>query len=270
MYPLHATALHTAFVGLGTLAGVAVFAAGAARAGIVPLRALAVSTVTALAALAGARLHWLLEQGSPNDWADPFGSGVRHPGGILVAIVALPIARRLLLPGASLRRLLDVAAPSAAVALAAVRVGCFLAGCCFGTRCDLPWAVRFPEQSPAALLHHFHDWVAVGAQGSAPVHPLQLYFLALALALAGLLWWFDRRRAYDGQVFLLFVAFHETGKYLLEMLREPELGVTTSSVPILSLAMGAAAWLVLALAAARRRPTTGAPAAWHAASSGSR
>jgi phosphatidylglycerol:prolipoprotein diacylglycerol transferase len=29
------------------------------------------------------------------------------------------------------------------------RIGCFLNGCCYGGLSDLPWAVRFPEESPA-------------------------------------------------------------------------------------------------------------------------
>src|SRR5262249_28113172 len=29
--------------------------------------------------------------------------------------------------------------------------GCFLNGCCFGSTCDLPWAVRFPFGSPPSI-----------------------------------------------------------------------------------------------------------------------
>src|SRR4029077_412795 len=42
----------------------------------------------------------------------------------------------------------DAAAPSVALGQAFGRIGCFLAGCCWGRTCDLPWAVTFT--SPVA------------------------------------------------------------------------------------------------------------------------
>lgn len=42
----------------------------------------------------------------------------------------------------------DLVAPSLAVGLALGRIGCFLNGCCYGGETDVPWAVRFPMQSP--------------------------------------------------------------------------------------------------------------------------
>ena len=51
----------------------------------------------------------------------------------------------------SLRWYMDIIAPSAAMGLAIGRLGCFLNGCCFGTTCDLPWAVRFPFGSNACV-----------------------------------------------------------------------------------------------------------------------
>lgn len=56
----------------------------------------------------------------------------------------------------SLRWYLDIIAPSAALGLAIGRIGCLLNGCCFGTTCDLPWAVRFPFGSSACI----HQWQA--------------------------------------------------------------------------------------------------------------
>ena len=44
--------------------------------------------------------------------------------------------------------LLDVIAPSVAIAVGFGRVGCFLNGCCFGGTTDVPWAVSFPADSP--------------------------------------------------------------------------------------------------------------------------
>ena len=43
----------------------------------------------------------------------------------------------------------DAVAPSLALGIALGRLGCFLNGCCYGDRCNLPWAVRFPTESLA-------------------------------------------------------------------------------------------------------------------------
>lgn len=52
----------------------------------------------------------------------------------------------------SLRWYFDIIAPSAALGMAIGRIGCFLNGCCWGGVCtEIPWAVRFPCGSPAAV-----------------------------------------------------------------------------------------------------------------------
>ncbi|MDR2642310.1 MAG: prolipoprotein diacylglyceryl transferase, partial [Planctomycetaceae bacterium] len=45
--------------------------------------------------------------------------------------------------------ILDLIVPTVMLGIAIGRIGCFLNGCCFGAVCDLPWAVTFPEGSPA-------------------------------------------------------------------------------------------------------------------------
>src|SRR2546429_7300938 len=69
-------------------------------------------------------------------------------------------------------------APAGVLALAIGRLGCFLAGCCYGRPSELPWAVVFPELGPPAR------------------HPLQLYSAACDLGLVLLL----SRRAAAGAV----------------------------------------------------------------------
>lgn len=45
-------------------------------------------------------------------------------------------------------RTFDMLAPAVMLGLALGRVGCMLNGCCYGAECELPWAVRFPVDSP--------------------------------------------------------------------------------------------------------------------------
>jgi phosphatidylglycerol:prolipoprotein diacylglycerol transferase len=75
--------------------------------------------------------------------------GLEVYGGLLTAIAVILIY--LWFSKHSLRWYMDIMAPSAALGMAIGRIGCFLNGCCWGGTCDLPWAVRFPFSSPAAV-----------------------------------------------------------------------------------------------------------------------
>ncbi|MBU0639627.1 MAG: prolipoprotein diacylglyceryl transferase [Planctomycetes bacterium] len=75
--------------------------------------------------------------------------GLEYFGGLILATVC--VLFYLWRWGYSLRWYLDIIAPSGALGLALGRIGCFLNGCCWGQVCDLPWAVRFPAGSLAAV-----------------------------------------------------------------------------------------------------------------------
>ena len=79
--------------------------------------------------------------------------GLEFYGGFIFTVVAT-IIWLWRFEKVSLRWYMDIIAPSAAFGLAIGRLGCFLNGCCFGTTCDLPWAVRFPFGSNACV----HQW----------------------------------------------------------------------------------------------------------------
>jgi len=79
--------------------------------------------------------------------------GLEFYGGFLLTAVVM-LAWLRWWEKVSLRWYLDIIAPSAALGLAIGRIGCFLNGCCFGSTCELPWAVRFPFGSNAAE----HQW----------------------------------------------------------------------------------------------------------------
>lgn len=74
--------------------------------------------------------------------------GMEYYGGFLLSVIC--VVTYLHFWKHSLRWYFDIVAPSAAVGMALGRVGCFLNGCCFGSPCELPWAVRFPYGSTPA------------------------------------------------------------------------------------------------------------------------
>jgi phosphatidylglycerol:prolipoprotein diacylglycerol transferase len=125
-----------------------------------------------------------------------------------------------------------------------------MAGCCFGSTCDLPWAVSFPGWSPASeqqfkahLLPSLRMW-------SLPVHPTQIYESAACLAIsAACLLWVHPRKRYDGQVFAAFLVLYAVARFLVEFLRRDDrgglLGLSTSQLlGVVMLAAAAAVHVV--------------------------
>jgi phosphatidylglycerol:prolipoprotein diacylglycerol transferase len=147
---------HAVMVVVAVVVGAAV-AAWRARE---PVVVLALAPAVAAGALAGARLLYVAVHGG--SLVDATG-GLSSMGGVVAVVVVLGAAAR----GCARRfaELADAFAPAGLVALAIGRVGCFLAGCCWGMPTELPWGVVFPDLGPPAR------------------HPLQLYSAALDAAI---------------------------------------------------------------------------------------
>jgi len=211
--------------------------------------------------IVGARLFYVIEYhdqffAAGRSWLESLAAVLNVAAGGLVVFGSLPTAalaawrfaeRR----GLSLPRLADCIAPGLLVGLAIGRIGCFLNGCCYGGPCDLPWAVRFPPESPPWLDQAARGLLpAAAADGglpwSLPVHPAQLYAAVDAAILAVLACVASAtplaRR--DGQVFALVLTLHPISRLLLEAIRvdePPALGTPLSISQLVSLVLLAAA-----------------------------
>ncbi len=246
MFPDLTLRLYPVVVVAAVLIGAAVSAYSARRARIPLGRFALFQCGLACAGLLGGRLYELLELEGGWTWRDLFGLGFRHPGAIGAVLVTLPPLRRVLFPEVPLGRLADCVAASTSLAMAVFRVGCFGIGCCFGIPTDLPWAITFPPNSLPSQIQAKIGLLSSSGLPSVPVHPLQVYLFVLSLGVGLWLLWFQRREHYDGQVFLAFLAIHESGKFALEWLRQPlTLSAGPAWVPWISLllAAGAAATL---------------------------
>jgi phosphatidylglycerol:prolipoprotein diacylglycerol transferase len=129
--------------------------------------------------------------------------------------------RRLLPTGLSVARWGDLFTPAFALEIAIGRLACVFTGCCFGSVSSLPWAMQFSKPSLAWYLHMDGRLIPPDALVSLPVHPLPVYFMLIELALVAFTLWFLRRKSYDGQVVLIFLAVHGLIKFPLEYLRYP-------------------------------------------------
>jgi phosphatidylglycerol:prolipoprotein diacylglycerol transferase len=175
-------------------------------------------------------------------WAKFWAGGLTYYGGLVGASAAAWfLLRRDKFP---FWKAADMAGFAIPLGLAFGRMGCLMAGCCFGATCNLPWAVSFPWKSPASE-EQFKDHLLPNARmWSLPVHPTQVYESAASLAIAAAcLIWIHPRKRYDGQVFAAFLALYAVARFLLEYLRRDDrggfLGLSTSQ--LLGLAMLAAA-----------------------------
>ena len=116
----------------------------------------------------------------------------------------------------------DVAAPSVVLGHAITRVGCLLFGCDFGARSNLPWAIRFPQRSPAWHRHVELYQLPRAAEWSYPVHPTQMYESLVGLFLFALLMLIRKYRTFSGQVFLGWVLGYGILRPLIEIVRDDD------------------------------------------------
>lgn len=191
-------------------------------------------------------------------WAKFWAGGLTYYGGFIGATgAAIVLLRRDKFP---FWKAADMAGFAIPMGLAFGRMGCLLAGCCFGSRCDLPFALSFPPKSPASEAQaKLGELPSVHAY-SLPVHPTQIYESAFSLAIAAFCVFFVLpRKRYDGQVFAAFLVLYPVARFLVEILRRDArggaLGLSTSQLIGLGL-VGAAALIHWKRHPDRARPPT--------------
>lgn len=167
--------------------------------------------IMVLCGLAGSYLlyfftyDWSLFWNSPREYFALHRGGIRGLvwyGGFAGALLAMFIYLRWRkLP---FWKVADIFAPFTALGYAMVRVGCFMAGCCYGVVTNSPLGVVFP------------------AVDNLPRYPTQLFSSAANLAIFIFLIWFYRRRRFEGQVACLYLLLYPVYRFCIEFIREPE------------------------------------------------
>lgn len=186
-------------------------------------------------------------------WAQFWNGGFTFYGGFIGATIASWwLFKRDRFP---FWKAIDMAGMMVPIGLGFGRLGCFLAGCCFGSPSDVDWALTFPGGSPASDWQAREHLLDNHLLASLPVHPTQLYesLGAFAISAFGILYFHERKR-YDGQVFALFLVMYAVLRFSIEFIRSDDrggfFGLSTSQW--VSLLMLAAAYFIHQ----RRRPRT--------------
>ena len=204
----------------------------------------------------GARLYYVAFSWDQyaGDWSKIFNlrnGGLAIYGGVIGAIATAIVYCKI--KHYSLLELLDTAMPGLILGQAIGRWGNFFNREAFGGYCDNILAMRIPDScirgladSPA-LQELKQKAIEGGYQGFVQVHPTFLYESLWNLAGLVLLHFLSKKRRFDGQIFLGYLAWYGLGRFFIEGLRTDSLmsgSLRTSQVVALVSFVGAVAVLV--------------------------
>jgi phosphatidylglycerol---prolipoprotein diacylglyceryl transferase len=181
-----------------------------------------------LSGLLGAKLLLIVVEGpgyylsSFRGLLELFRAGGVFYGGLLGALVAAVFFVKV--KKVPFLAFADAAAPGVALGQAIGRLGCLAAGCCWGGRCDKPWAITFTDPKAGEN---------VGVPLHVPLHPTQIYEAVGLFVLVGLVLWFGKGRT-AGRTFSLYLIGAAVLRFTVELFRGdprgtvPGTGLSTS------------------------------------------
>ncbi len=157
-------------------------------------------------------------------WAKFYNGGLAYYGGLVGGTTGVAmIAKR---DGLPLRKVSDMTAMGVAMGLFFGRIGCFLAGCCYGELSERAVGTRFPAWSPASEGQFRAGLLAHPGLPSLPVHPTQLYEAVGCLAISvALSIWGPLRKRFDGQVALVALIAYALLRSVVEEFRADDRGI---------------------------------------------
>jgi phosphatidylglycerol:prolipoprotein diacylglycerol transferase len=186
-----------------------------------------------IAALVGGRLlavaSNLQELSSPVEFFYFWEGGLSLLGGIIAVLLVLPPYLRK--KGIPVLPFFDLIALHAPLLQAVSRIGCFLAGCCYGKRTTLLWAITYTDSTSIAPLCE-------------RLHPTQLYAaLASLITFAFLYFIVQKRYTHAGQLLAIYLMCAGAQRFVLDTFRGDQEFIGTGFMTILTLHQ----WLSLVL-----------------------
>jgi phosphatidylglycerol:prolipoprotein diacylglycerol transferase len=131
----------------------------------------------------------------------------------------------------SMLQISDLLIPAVAIAQGFGRIGCFLAGCCYGAETTSALSVVFPEEGLAPAGVH--------------LHPTQLYSSAFDFLLGFFLLWYYNKTNKRGRTLSLYLILYSIGRFMVEFIRNDPRGnvgilSTSQFIAIFTLVLGLA------------------------------
>ena len=153
----------------------------------------------------------------------------------------------------------DVVMPSVFIGMGFGRIGCLFNGCCFGDRCELPWAITFPAGSVPWEVLVYRGLLEETSLATFPLHPSQIYSSINGFLLAWVTVAFFPYRRRPGEVFALGCILYPITRFFIETLRGDELGQFGTELTISQFAsIGICAAGIALFAVLARRPAMSA------------
>jgi len=228
---------------IGFMVGISLAAKEAVRTGTDPERVLNLTFWILISSIIGSRLfHCIVFY--PQYLQDPlrvlkiWEGGLVFYGGFLGAVAVSVLYTRL--HKMNFWQISDIMIPSVMLGLMFGRIGCFMAGCCFGKAC--------PEDF--ALSITFDHALGLGVK-NVPLYPTQLMSAVNALTIFALLWLYRKRKRFHGELLAVAMLLYPVTRSLIEILRDDPRGflnvglVSLSESQVVSLAMVAFALYIL-------------------------
>ena len=197
------------FLALGFLVAILVAGREAKRLGLSEGHFFDLCFYLLIAAIVGSRLLFVLVDlglflKNPLKIFAIWEGGLVFHGGLIAALAtAFILMRRYKMPWLPTFDALAVGTP---LGVTFGRIGCFMAGCCFGRPSSLPWAVRFTNPESLCPIQE-------------SLHPAQLYEAILSLMVFGVVFWLRKRKRFDGQILATYLMLAGLIRFTVEFFR---------------------------------------------------
>lgn len=212
LFKLGPLTIHTygVLVAIGFLVGLGLAIRQAKKEGLPSQKIMDLGFYILLASLIGSRVFYVFVNPAPyisnplNIFKIWEGGLVFYGGVLLVMPVFVWYVKK---HGLGIWRTADVFAPSIAIGHAFGRIGCFVAGCCYGKIAEsIPWAVVFTK--PECL-----------APTNVPLHPTQLYEAVGEAINFLILITLRKYKSFNGQLFVAYMLFYAILRFIVEFFR---------------------------------------------------
>ncbi|MDR1952146.1 MAG: prolipoprotein diacylglyceryl transferase [Elusimicrobiota bacterium] len=163
-----------------------------------------------ISGIAGARLLYVIAENrslfrTPLEIFAIWEGGLTFYGGFIAAALAafFYIKRKKL----NIAKVMDLLAPAIALGHFLGRIGCFMAGCCFGKPTNMPWGIVFRDPHSLSMIKGI------------PVHPAELYESFSNLILFILLHLYNKKKHKDGLAIGAYLTAYAVCRFIIEFFR---------------------------------------------------
>ena len=201
---------------IGFMVGISLAVRESQRTGVDPEKVLNLSFWILLTSIVGSRLfHCIVFY--PEYLREPlrilklWEGGLVFYGGLIGAILASVVYCKV--HKLNFWQISDIMIPSVLIGLMFGRLGCFLAGCCYGKACASDFAFGITFKNPIGL----------GIK-NVPLYPTQLMSAMNAFIIFLLLWSYRKYKRFHGELFGIALVVYSITRSLIEILRDDPRG----------------------------------------------